>query len=71
MQILKGNPMLNNFKHYFTLTLTFFMGTSERGEESHATYLRRQRDEKRSDQAAAQTTPASASPAHAQLEYMI
>jgi hypothetical protein len=63
--------MLDNFKHYFTLTLTTFMGPADRGEESQATYLRRRRDEKRSDQATEQTAPASASPARTELDYMI
>jgi hypothetical protein len=62
--------MFENFKYYFTLTLTTFMGPADRGDESHATYLRRQRNERRSQQTSVPGSPALAPPGQSELEYM-
>ena len=62
--------MVENFKYYVTLALTTFMGPADRGEESHAEYLRRCRDEKRALAGQLAAAPPLATGGQADLEYM-
>ena len=63
--------MTNNFKHYFTLVMTTFMGPADRGEERNSEYMRRKRDAERQAHAAApQVQKVDSAKAH-ELEYMI